>query len=424
MNSKNYRGRPHETDLSGLSFDYDGFGRPVVNHKNRHTRRIPIIICVGVLCIVLISVLLIRQFLHGSEKGCKPNSGIAYESSENLNDSFSHVLSVDPYYYHSILSDDELEIYELILEGVLSLDSIITLPENIADKLSMLCHMVLNDHPEIFWTNGAYQYTEYDDKTEVEIHYLYSKNEIRSRKKEIEVAANDFKQMLSDADTEYDIVKKAYLYLIDTVEYVSDSSDNQNIYSSLVNKKTVCAGYAKATQYLLQQNGVQALYVSGIADGLGGWDNHAWNIVCCNGQYYQVDTTFGDGYKSPDNQTEEVGIYNYAYLCIDDDTMYRNHQVSDELTVPQCESLDLSYYVQNGLYSNVFDNQVMDSMRNSVFSGDTSWEYQFSNFEAYSLCLERIKNGAYSSIVSEYLGRSCQIHYSYNDTMYYVFCWY
>lgn len=323
-----------------------------------------------------------------------------------------------------MIAGDEQELYDLILDGMLGHDTSIILTAGIEDKLPKMMQMILNDHPEIFWVDGAYQYTAYDDKTDLEVNYLYREDEIKTRTNEIEATVNEFNLLLSPEDTDYDIVRKVYLYLIDTVEYVSDSSDNQNIYSSLVNRESVCAGYSKATQYLLQRNGIQALYVSGLANGSYGWDNHAWNIVRCDGEYYQVDTTFGDGYTNPDVRMAELGIHNYAYLCIDDDTMYRNHQPSQELTIPRCDSLELNYYLQNGLYADNFDEEVVQSMRDSVFNGEKTWCYQFSNYEAYAACLKSIQESAYSTIVGEYLVDACQTTYIHDDEMYYVLCWY
>ena len=408
---------PQRTLLQPTSID-----RRIKRRKNQPSRLLPIVIGVVGLCVLLFIIYSIVGNNRGSEEGHKSEISQVAEESD-YTDETTEDMSLELYYYHSVLSDDDRELYDLILDGVLGYDTSIILPANIEDKLQEITQMILNDHPEIFWVDGAYQYTAYDDKTDLKINYLYGKDEIRSRTNEIEATVNEFNRLLSDEDTDYDVVRKAYLYLIDTVEYVSDSSDNQNIYSSLVNRESVCAGYSKATQYLLQRNGIQALYVSGVANGSGGWDNHAWNIVLCDGQYYQVDTTFGDGYTNPDIQMSELGIHNFTYLCIDD-SMYRNHQVSQDLTIPTCDSMNLSYYVQNGLYADDFDEQVMQSMRDSVFNGENSWCYQFSNYEAYSACLKSIQEGAYSSIVGEYLVDACQMTYIHDDEMYYVLCWY
>lgn len=77
---------------------------------------------------------------------------------------------------------------------------------------------------------------------------------------------------------------------------------NQSAYSALVNGRTVCAGYARAFQYLMQQLGVPCYYCTGYAG-----ENHAWNIVRLDDGYYNVDTTWddtGDGTYDYFNKTD------------------------------------------------------------------------------------------------------------------------
>lgn len=424
MKNSKFRRRIPQKPSQRAPLQPTSIDRRIKRRKNQSNRLFPIIVGIGGLCVFLF----VFCSIIGNNKESKSlQETEALQAKEELNHNDEETegnASLDLYYYHSMIEGDERELYDLILDGMLDHDTSIILPANIENKLQKITQMILNDHPEIFWTDGVYQYTAYDDKTDLEINYVYNRDEIKSRTKEIEATVNEFNLLLSPEDTDYDIVRKVYLYLIDTVEYVSGSSDNQNIYSSLVNRESVCAGYSKATQYLLQRNGIQTLYVSGLANGSYGWDNHAWNIVRCDEEYYQVDTTFGDGYTNPDVRMAELGIHNYAYLCIDDDAMYRNHQPSQELNIPNCNSLKLNYYLQNGLYADVFDEQVMQSMHDSVSNGEKTWCYQFSNYEAYSECLKSIQESAYSTIVSEYLVDACQTTYIHDDEMYYVMCWY
>lgn len=329
-------------------------------------------------------------------------------------------------YYYGQIANTDRRLYDAVLQGIRDCAAVITLSAHAGDKLKTIIKMVLHDHPELFWIDSSYETTLYADKMELRFNYLYGKQEIARRSSKIEAAVSAFKRTLSFRDTEYDMIRKAYLYVIDTVEYVANASDNQNIYSSLVNRRSVCAGYSRALQYLLQRNGIQAIYVSGTANGngFGVGKSHAWNIVRCKGRYYQVDATFADAYGNPDRKMIELGIHNLAYLCIDDNTMYRNHTPSRELQLPECRSKDLNYFVKNGLYAETYNDRVKTNMKDAVYQGKHTWCYQFSNYNAYSACLHDIENGRYSKLVSEYTRASSRIHYTHDEAMYCITCWY
>ena len=53
--------------------------------------------------------------------------------------------------------------------------------------------------------------------------------------------------------------------------------------------KSVCAGYARAFQLIMQKLKIPTYYVLGFAK-----EDHAWNIVKLNGRYYNVDLTWDD----------------------------------------------------------------------------------------------------------------------------------
>ena len=96
---------------------------------------------------------------------------------------------------------------------------------------------------------------------------------------------------------------------------------NQTAYSALVNRQTVCAGYARAFQYLLQQLGIPCYYCTGYAG-----ESHAWNIVSLDDGYYNVDVTWDD---------TEGGNYDYFNKTDQD---YAGTHMRQELSVylPPC----------------------------------------------------------------------------------------
>ena len=80
----------------------------------------------------------------------------------------------------------------------------------------------------------------------------------------------------------------------------------------LVTGQRCVRGYAGATKYLLDRAGVDCIWVT----GTGGGGPHAWNIVKCDGQYYYVDTTWGDpGYWELQGEDVTKEFIAYEYLC-------------------------------------------------------------------------------------------------------------
>ncbi len=122
------------------------------------------------------------------------------------------------------------------------------------------------------------------------------------------------------------------------------SEHHQTAYGALIEGASVCAGYARAYQLLLQSVGIPCLYVSGTADNGSAIGGHAWNIVRLDGQWYYCDTTWDDydnlywGVQYPYFNTT------YADISVDHflDPIY-------EEWVPRSTSTDHNYFVREGL---------------------------------------------------------------------------
>lgn len=170
----------------------------------------------------------------------------------------------------------------------------------------------------------------------------------------------------------YMIESNMYLNMCDITDYVVGCPDNQNAYSVLVDHHSVCSGYTRATQLLLQKLGVKNLYVSGYVDG----ESHAWNIVKCGKHYYHVDSTWGDETDLKDWPKEFR--YKYIYLCMDDKTMLKRRSIREDLNHPKCDSDKLLYYSKTSY------KKMMKAVRNKLY-GDLIYEVKKKNVRnAYS----------------------------------------
>lgn len=227
------------------------------------------------------------------------------------------------------------------------------LDEKCIDKIFQC---VLNDHPEYFYVVG-YTYTKFtrgDKLVKIEFSGTYSMNrqEAVNRQAEIEAAADVILQGISQDTGDYEKIKYVYDSLIRGTEYDLSAPDNQNIYSVFVNRASVCQGYAKATQFLLNRLGIECTIVMGTVDTGEG---HAWNLVRCDGSYYYVDTTWGDAsYQTEgstvDSDVEKLPEINYDYLCVTTEQLLRTHTLGGVVPMPQCVAMDDNYYVREGAY--------------------------------------------------------------------------
>lgn len=91
-----------------------------------------------------------------------------------------------------------------------------------------------------------------------------------------------------------EIVRTVYDWICDNVEY--DNSHPYNYfhmytaYAALIDNYAVCQGYAQLFYRLMLELGIDCRLIAGI----GGGDNHAWNIVRLDGRYYNIDSTWGE----------------------------------------------------------------------------------------------------------------------------------
>ena len=112
----------------------------------------------------------------------------------------------------------------------------------------------------------------------------------------------------------YNDTKMVHDYLVDSISYDSSLSKENiyNIYGALINKECVCEGYARALKYLLDSIDVPSVLVIGKGtNSTGRTENHAWNYVQLNGNWYAVDTTWDDPVTTGGGFVSQSSKYKY-----------------------------------------------------------------------------------------------------------------
>lgn len=263
-------------------------------------------------------------------------------------------------YAYARLKPSEQTVYVEIFKSLLNYEEATRLSTMDAAVIDKAFNCVMLDHPEIFYIDG-YKYTEYtsNDKLEKIVfagNYLYEETEKDRRLLEIEAAAEMILNNVPNTEDEYKVVKYLYDTLVNQTEYDIHAVDNQNICSVFLNGRSVCQGYAKALQYLLQKVDIESVLVLG---KVTGGEGHAWNLVSVNGEWYYLDATWGDAfYLFGDSQdavsSAEIGLINYDYLCVTTSQLEKTHSVNMPVAMPECTSMTDNYYVREGLYFTSF----------------------------------------------------------------------
>lgn len=337
-------------------------------------------------------------------------------------------------YYFKLLSEDEQRIYRQMLNGIRERQNEFYLTSADEDVISKVYHALLKDHPELFWVHNreevyttSYKGTDY---CRFSPGYTYTEQEISEIMTEMQNVVNEVNAEITQNASDYDKVKMIYTYLIDHTEYEA-SDDDQNIAGVFWKKKAVCAGYARAVQYLLEQLGIPCIYVEGSARDSD--EGHAWNIVKINGQYYYVDATNGDQPSFLEGgavQLEEHKTVIYDYLCPFPQEYEQVYTASDEFPVPECMASDLNFYVLNQACFDTYDEQqIYDFCCMRLDNGAAVVRFKFTSQDAFDSAYRQwIQDGYIQNVARYYLQlyglETVEYHYGILDnlkTMYFMF---
>ena len=104
---------------------------------------------------------------------------------------------------------------------------------------------------------------------------------------------------------EFQKISAIYDYIASKVVYDDAEGRSSSVihplsysaYGALHDGKAVCQGYSTLFYMMCNEAGIGCRIVTGQANGSNGTEDHAWNVVCMGGKWYNVDVTWDTVYK-------------------------------------------------------------------------------------------------------------------------------
>ena len=167
---------------------------------------------------------------------------------------------------------------------------------------------------------------------------------------------------------------------------------SNSIVNIMVGGAGLCGCYAKTMQYVLNQLGIQAAYITGQAKG----QSHAWDLVWLDGTPCWVDPTWGDPVFAGGEESQGPA---YAYFGLTTADLLRTHTIDGSIPVPECVSNDANYFYRSGLYFTSYHASALTSaIQRAIAAGEGQCSVRYSD-EAYSTaCAQLFARGQLHSI--------------------------
>ena len=254
--------------------------------------------------------------------------------------------------YYATLKDNEKNVYSLIFEELYKGSRKFECPvKTNAEELSLAIDAVLNDHPDLFWLDNKYSYSyDPEDGSVKEITFEFydfadTPDKLHKAKVALEEVADSVTSQVRLKTTMVERELFIHDYICQNTVYDEAAPYNQSAYSCLVMHRSVCAGYARAFQYLMQKAGFTCYYVAGRTEGLNGQvingsnesGSHSWNMVLLDGEYYNVDCLWDD------TASDTYGSAIYPFFNLTDEAFRYHTRISMAVGLPKCNGTKYKY---------------------------------------------------------------------------------
>ncbi len=251
------------------------------------------------------------------------------------------------HFYYSFLNLTEKKMFDSIYDQLRKQQTQIRVMGTLrAVKKVLIC--VLRDCPELFFVdNTRMEFLSGVGYVTVRMKYTKNHAEVRAISQRLDYLGGRFLEEIKRRRlNNRDVIRYVHDFILKNTEYAMESQamqdasgDVSTICGVFINQRAVCMGISLAVKWMLDQAGIASGVLEGrmidagsprLADYTGedAQNNHAWNIVNVNDDWYYMDVTMDMG-ASQEGKT----WISYDYFLRNDRNMEQYVQYNNPHTV-------------------------------------------------------------------------------------------
>ena len=263
--------------------------------------------------------------------------------------------------------------YESIIKGLKCYRESIRVFDTNIDSLNSVVEAIRKDTPSLYYVD-SFKMQIHSSRRYADIIplYFFSKEEVNNLNSQLQCVLENVKVGVTGKD-EWGSVLRIHDYLCSQVSYHESGQESHSVVGALLREKAVCEGMAKAFKYICDYLDIKCCLVSGYAKSPANpsmMENHAWNKVKINGEWYNIDVTF-------DNTIGTKNRIRHDYFLISDKDMQKDHIELSKSNLP-CVSENLSYYAKKNLIMHN-QQQLIDFTKKNIAEGVNSFDFKLPN---------------------------------------------
>lgn len=310
----------------------------------------------------------------------------------------NYTLEKATYYYFDLLNDKEKDLYKCFLYALRRMKATVDIKEGFSlEQVKKISRYVINDRPDIFWYRGKCAITTCNNVVvQIEFHYVYTEAQKENMVRQIENSSlyKRINTMIQMEKSTFEKALKLYELIIQNTEYEMGAINSGGPYYEyayglegvILKNKAVCAGYSKAFQYFANKHSILCTIVTGQTQR----SLHAWNLINLYGNYYYIDSTWGDPTFS-NMANKDPNYISYDYFCITTEELKLSHRPVFDDPMPICTATKYNYYEFFGLKeTNYSVENVASHIINAVKNAKNEAIIKYSSRVAYQTAVVRL----------------------------------